>query len=94
MIINEWQEIDNGIYQMKKYMKTKRIKQYEENKKENLIEIFFISCIIILVLLLSVVYIKAITKSNTKTTEDIVKIARCVDFGECENVNAEYRGGE
>lgn len=33
MLRNEWQEIDAGIYQMKKYMKTKRIREKEEKKK-------------------------------------------------------------
>lgn len=33
MLRNEWQEIDAGIYQMRKYMKTKRIREKEEKKK-------------------------------------------------------------
>lgn len=52
MTINEWQEIDNGIYWMKKHRKTKKIKFMEERKKQNIIATFIIIFVIVIFALL------------------------------------------
>lgn len=92
--MNWEEEIMFGINQMKKHQKTKRLQEIEQNKSEIKTNILIITILFIIALITLCFFNTMITKSNTKTTEDIVKIARCVDFGECENVNAEYKGGE